>query len=173
MRPSSRLFIRLTALALLFLLAAALANHCRPVNRATLSLLRAVPKTAPGPDAPLDLLRVLAPFQKHLAPDFAVTVPDFFEIRGRDNALQALQLLRRMSDSIALGPPVLTPVSRDSSQIHLDLTVPLDIQFSPAHAAWLAGHPLSPALRASLLWSRTKRAWRLRSATLFPFENMT
>ena len=174
MPSAPRLLPRLLVLALVALLAAAVANHFRPVNRvrrATLALLDAAPKTAPGPDAPLDLLRSLAPYQKHLDPAFSVAVPDLFEIRGRDDALQALQFLRRISDSITLGPPSFDAAPLDSTQIRLDLTVPLAIQFSPAHASWTADYPLSPLLRATLHWTRTNRAWRLQSATLRPFPD--
>lgn len=165
---------RLLPAILLLLLAALAAFHfSRPVKRvrrATVRLLRAASKETPGPEAPLDLLRSVAPFRKSLDPACVAVVPETLSIRGRSEILQAYRLLRQMADVILVDAPTrLNAVSVSPDAILLRLEVPFKIQFATPDGSWADDFPWSPTLIATLLWNHTPDGWLLTQATLDPF----
>ncbi|MBR6022141.1 MAG: hypothetical protein IK066_06955 [Kiritimatiellae bacterium] len=148
----------------------------RPLNRvqrATYKLLEAAPKSAPGPDAPLDLLRAVAPYRKYLAADVSAAVPNVYSLRGRQNALQALEAFRQCSDVIWLDHPIVSarPLSRDAIEVSVE--VPFKIRLSRPYRSLTDGHRWDWTLHARLIWTRipsSSPSWQITSVLIAPFR---
>lgn len=148
----------------------------RPLNRvqrATYKLIEAAPKSAPGADAPLDLLRAVGPFRKYLAPDVSVGVPGVYSLRGRDRALQAWEAFRQCSDVIWLDHPAVTARPLPDGSIEVSVEVPFKIRLSRPYRSFTEGHRWDWDLHARLVWTRDPSAtpaWRISRALVAPFR---
>jgi hypothetical protein len=161
--------------AVLVAAAAYAAYWFRPVNRvqrATYRLLAAAPKPAPGPDSPLDLARALAPFQQWLAPDVKIDIADAGSLHSRADALQALQFVRRCSDTLWLDHALVRAAANPDSTITVTVEVPFRIRLSRSAPDLSGGRRWDYSLHARLLWQKTPSGLRITRASLAPFRGI-